>query len=237
MKNIYIILDNQVNSQANLLVESCSQLEFDKKLTSVSECADNYKNAQSDLSISNNLTHAKHIHFSQTYLMNGSLKDMQAEMFSFIEESPYPNHVFVMSPGVSKAFMDDDGDFIHAMLDHRIVVLNVLNSYEHSQSEIRAFKSQSLSQWINESYHFVYGTVTQAKNHPANSNFIVIPQLAQNVIDELDKNKDYLLFDEIDQINHFQNVQLGTHLDYLDGQGFRKIFSGDNVKGNRGCPR
>lgn len=225
-RKAFLIIGENNALKRDLLTRMLSKLESGKNTTLVSECIADRTSKSYLSSAMRKFSYSKLSYTGATLLMNAEVKGMQAEIFNMTDEGRHQNYIFLMSPEVSQKMLEDMEDFIIALdtWGQNLLILNTLNAHDSAQDEIAEFELTDVSRLGTETYHFSSGSIKQAQNNPIDSNYIVIPKLAKNVINALDLDNDHLLFNAIGELNHFQDIQLGSHLGYLEDQGFWDIF-------------
>ncbi|WP_029408413.1 hypothetical protein [Thiomicrorhabdus sp. Milos-T2] len=225
IKNIFVVFGNNECLKSEIATRAVSRLANNSKAVRVETC-EAYRNSNPKMKDFLNMISSDKVIEGNNYYMNESLKDMQAKLFDKICDTSFNSYVVLMDNIVSEALMTDDGDFFLALesLDFRVVLLNALNDFDEVEEEKNKLYDSLSLKYVSEVYHFTKGTIKEARLNLGLHNHIIIPKLAKNVMDQLDNGRDHLLFNAIGHISHFQDIQLGSHLKYLEDQGFWKVF-------------
>lgn len=224
-KNIFVVYGKNDSLKSEIATIAISKLVNNLKTVRVETCEAD-RNSNSKMKDLLHMVDSDRVIEGNNYYMNESLKDMQAKLFDKICDTNFNSYVVLMDNLVSEALMADDGTFFLALesLDFRVVLLNALNDFDEVEEEKNTLHDSLSSKYVSEVYHITKGSNDEARLNLGLHNHIIIPELAKNVMNQLDKNGSHLLFSAIGQVSHFQDIQLGFYLKYLEDQGFWEVF-------------
>ena len=224
-KKIFVVFGKNDSLKSEIATRAISRLVHKSKSVSVETCKTD-RNSNSKMKDFLHMVSSDRVIEGNNYYMNDSLKDMQAKLFDKICDTSFNSYVVLMDTLVSETLITDDGAFFLALesLGFRVVLLNALNDFDEVEEDKNTLHDSLSSKYVSEVYHFTKGSINEARLNLGLNNHIIIPELAKNVMNQLDKNGSHLLFSAIGQVSHFQDIQLGFHLKYLEDQGFWEVF-------------